>query len=81
MTVGLRLPEVQLRLLGVLMWPVGGYVWLGSCGQVNPGPVGGHFWLDVLQWRLGAEGGHLRLVLVDKPDRWGRRLLGGSIYT
>ena len=73
MTVGLWLPQVQRRLL----WPVGGYVWLlGSGCQVDPGPVGGHFWLDVFQGWLRAECGHLRLVLVDKPNGWGYRLLG-----
>ena len=81
MTVGLWLPVLQRRLLGVIVWPVGGYVWLGSGGQVDPGSVGGHFWQDVFQRWLRAEGGHLRLVLIDKSDCWGGRLLGGSIYT
>ena len=80
-TVRLWRPVLQWRPLGVLMWPVGGYVRLRRGCQVDLWPVCGHFWLDVVQWCFWAECGHfgqLRLVLVDKSGGWGGRLLGGA---
>ena len=49
-TVRLWLPVLQWKLLGVLVWPVGGYVRLRRGRQVDLWSVCGHFWLDVVQW-------------------------------
>ena len=75
----LWLPILQWRVLGVLVWPVGGYMGLWRCNQVNLGSVCGHFWMNVVhQWCFRTVGGHfgqLRLVLVDKANCWGSRLV------